>query len=140
MSFGEGGVASRSRLNPVCDYNKDKPQKLCVDFFVLCNNSPGKSFILHCDIYQGKNAKNIGIPKEITKLPATQKAAVKTIIQNKIGKDPNGIRQFFMDNRYACASLFVLLRENFDIICAGTTRTNRVGWQKDNMTTSKSAA
>ena len=45
-----------------------------------------------------------------------------------------------MDNQYACASLFVLLRENFDILCAGTTRTNRVGWPKDNMTMSKSAA
>ena len=62
LSFDEGGVASRSRFNPVRQYNKDKPQKFRVDFFVLCNNSPGMYFIIHCDVYQGKNAANIGIP------------------------------------------------------------------------------
>ena len=106
----------------------------------MCHNSPGKYFILHCDIYQGKNAKNIGIPKEITKLPTTQKAVVNSTIQSTIGKDLNGISQLFMDNRYACASLFVLLRKKFDILCAGTSRTNRVGWPKEKMIISKSAA
>ena len=89
MSFDEGGVASRSRFNPICQYNKDKPQKFHVDFFVLCNNSPGQYFILHCDVYQGKNAENIGIPDEITKLPTTQKAVVNSFIQSKLGNDPN---------------------------------------------------
>ena len=58
-SFDEGRVASRSRFNPVCQYNKDKPQKFCVDFFVLCNNSAGKYFILYCDVYQGKILKTL---------------------------------------------------------------------------------
>ena len=35
LSFDEGGVSSRSRMNPVRQYNKDKPNKFCVDFFVL---------------------------------------------------------------------------------------------------------
>jgi hypothetical protein len=61
-----------------------KVQKFRVDFFVLCNNSPGKYFIIHCDIYQGKNAANIGIPHEIRNLPATQKAVVNSIIQSNL--------------------------------------------------------
>ena len=50
MTFDEGGVASRSRMNPVRQYNKDKPNKFRVDFFVLANNSPGKYFIVHLDV------------------------------------------------------------------------------------------
>ena len=102
----------------MCQYNKDKPQKFRLDFFVLCNNSPGAHFIVHCDVYQGKNAANIGIPNEIQNLPTTQKVVVNSIIQSKLGKDPDGIRHVFMDNRYACANLFVLLCEKFDIVCA----------------------
>jgi hypothetical protein len=59
MSFDKGGVASRSRFNTIQQYNKDKPQKVCIDFFVLCNNSPGKYFILHCDVYQGKMQRTL---------------------------------------------------------------------------------
>jgi hypothetical protein len=139
MSFDEGGVASRSRFNPVRQYNKDKSQKFCADFFVLCNNSPRKYFILHCAVYQGKNAENIGIPEEIVKLRSTQKAVVNAIIQRKLGKEPNGIHRLFIDNRYTSACLFVLLLEKFDILCAGMIRSNRVGWPKEKMTLSKSA-
>jgi hypothetical protein len=109
-----------------------------VDFFVLCNNSPGAYFIVHCDVYQGKNAANIGIPNEIQNLPTTQKAVVNSIIQSKLAKDPDGIRCLFMDNRYASANLFILLREKFEILCAGTTRGNRIGWPKEMMTLQKS--
>ena len=45
-----------------------------------------------------------------------------------------------MDNRYSCAALFVLLHEKFDILCAGTVRVNRLGWPKELMSLSKSAA
>ena len=41
FSFDEGGVASRSRMNPVRQYNKDKPNKFCVDIFVVVNNEAG---------------------------------------------------------------------------------------------------
>ena len=70
------------------------------------------------------------------KLPTTQ-TVVNSIIQSKMGKDPNGTCQLFMDNCYDCASFFVLLREKFDILCAGTTRANRVGWPKDKIKMSK---
>ena len=63
LSFDEGGVASRSRMNPVRQYNKDKPDKFRVEFFILSNNTPGKYFIYHLDVYQGKNSENINIAK-----------------------------------------------------------------------------
>ena len=65
LSFDEGGVASRSQFNPVRQYNKDKPQKFRVDFFILCNNTPEQYFIVRCDVYQGRNDANINIQKEI---------------------------------------------------------------------------
>ncbi len=46
LSFDEGGVASGLRFNPVRQYNKDKPQKVTVDFFVLCNLVNSSSFIV----------------------------------------------------------------------------------------------
>ena len=56
MSFDEGGVASRSRYNPIRQYNKDKPQKFRVDFFVLAASD--EYFVYHMEPYQGKNASN----------------------------------------------------------------------------------
>lgn len=139
LSFDEGGVASRSRMNPVRQYNKDKPKKFRVDFFVLANNAPNNYFIVHIDVYQGKNSENIGIPEEIKSLPTTQKAVANAVMQSGIGNDPDGMRRLFMDNRYTAAPLFILLRERFDILCAGTTRKNRIGWPKDQMNMPKSA-
>ena len=138
LTFDEGGVASRSRMNPVRQYNKDKPNKFRVDFFVLANNSPGIYFIVHLDVYQGKNAENINIPEPIQTLPTTQKAVVNSVIQSGIGMDPDGKRRMFMDNRYTCAQLLVLLREQYGILGSGTTRANRIGWPKDQMNLSKS--
>jgi hypothetical protein len=34
ITFDEGGMGSRHRMNPVRQYNKDKPQKFRVDFFI----------------------------------------------------------------------------------------------------------
>jgi len=127
LSFDEGGVASRSRKNPVRQYNKDKPNKFRVDFFVLSNNNPEKYFIMHLDVYQGKNAANIGIPEQLHNMPTTQKAVVNSILSSKLDMDPNGKRRLFMDNRYSSAALFILLREQCKILCSGTTRKNRIG-------------
>ena len=121
LSFDEGGIASRSRMNPVRQYNKDKPNKFRVDFFVLANNTPEKYFIVDLDVYQGKNAENIGIAKEIEKLPTTQKAVVNAVINSKIANDPKGMRKIFMDNRYTAALLLVMLREKYGLLDAGTT-------------------
>lgn len=66
LSFDEGGVACRSRYCPVRQYNKDKPDKFRVDFFILCGSKT--RIIHHMDVYQGKNAANIGISPEYTEL------------------------------------------------------------------------
>ena len=79
-------------MNPVRQYNKDRPNKFRVDFFVLANNKEGEYFIVHIDVYQGMNAANIGIPDEIKDLPTTKKAVVNAIIQSLVGKDPDGMR------------------------------------------------
>jgi len=59
LSFDEGGIGCRSRYCPVRQYNKNKPQKFRVDFFICADSS--EYFILHLDVYQGKNATNVGM-------------------------------------------------------------------------------
>ena len=73
LGFDERGIPSRSCLNPVRQYNKDKPNKYSVDFLVLSNSSKKLYFIQHVDVYQGKNAENINIPDFIKDFPTTQK-------------------------------------------------------------------
>ena len=51
MSFDEGGIASRSRMNPIRQYNKDKPSKFRVDFFIL--SDARNYFIYNIEPYQG---------------------------------------------------------------------------------------
>ena len=131
LSFDEGGVASRSKYNPVRQYNKDKPDKRRVDFFMMANATKKKYFILHADIYQGRNAANIDIPSSIRKLPTTQKAVVNAVIKCNLSMDPDGMRCLFMDNRYQCAELAILLRDSHQVLSCGTTRRNRNGWNND---------
>ena len=64
LSFNEQGIASKSRYNPVRQYNSSKPDKYRIDFFVLVNTSRGINFIYHIDVYQGKNATNAFIAAE----------------------------------------------------------------------------
>ena len=64
---------------------------------------------------------------------------MNSIIQSGIGNDPNGIRRLYMDNRYTCAALFILLHEKFDILCSGTMHVDCHGWPKQLMTLTKSA-
>ena len=40
LAFDEGGVSCQSRLCPVRQYNKAKPQPYRVDFFVLADSCP----------------------------------------------------------------------------------------------------
>ena len=75
MSFNKGGIPSRSRMNPVWQYNKDKPNKYWVDFFVLANKSKKKYFVQHIDVYQGQNAENINISDCIHEFPTTHKVS-----------------------------------------------------------------
>eukprot|EP00957_Ditylum_brightwellii_P148771 11326148-Ditylum_brightwellii.AAC.1 len=87
-SFDEGGTAMLSQFCPVRQYNKDKPDKFRVDFFVLvvCRDIS----IYHLDLYPGKNKADIDIGHIIKDILTTQKAVAITIIKSGIANDPNG--------------------------------------------------
>jgi Transposase IS4 len=71
-SFDQGGCSCQLRYCPVRQYNKDKPQKFRVDFFILAGS---KSYIIyHINVYQGKNSSNVGIDPKCFNLPTTMKA------------------------------------------------------------------
>ena len=109
-AFDEGGCACRSRRCSVRQYNKDKPNKYRVDFFILAGS---KSYIIyHIDVYQGKNASNIGIDPRCHNLPTTMKAVVNAVIKTEFqngSNDVNGYRCISLDNRYQCPQLAFLL-------------------------------
>ena len=52
-AFDEGGIATRSRFGCVIKYNKDKLDKICINFFVLADST--HYFVRHIDVYQGNN-------------------------------------------------------------------------------------
>jgi uncharacterized protein YqkB len=110
LSFDEGGIACRSRYCPVRMYNKDKPDKFRVDFFVLAGS---KSYLIyHIDVYQGKNATNVSIHPLAVNLPTTMKAVVNAVLSSEVNKgsnDTNGYRVVSLDNRYQCPQLALLL-------------------------------
>ncbi len=64
LSFDEGGIPSKSQYNSVRQYNNSKPDKYRIDFFILANASEGHNFIIHIDVYQGKNSENVFIPEK----------------------------------------------------------------------------
>jgi hypothetical protein len=110
LSFDEGGIACRSRYCPVRQYNKDKPDKFRVDFFILASST--NYVIHHIDVYQGKNASNVWIDERCYNLPTTMKALMNAVIQANIGdgsNDDNGYRCISLDNRYQCPQLAFLL-------------------------------
>ena len=130
-SFDEGGVPMRSRYCPVRQYNKDKPDKYRVDFFILADAK--YYFIYHLDVYQGKNKANIDIHKSVRKLPTTQKAVANAILKSGIANDPDGSRHIFMDNRYAAPQLLALMMTNYNIRAVGTCKANRIGFESDKL-------
>jgi Transposase IS4 len=131
ITFDEGGMGSRHRMNPVRQYNKDKPQKFRVDFFIMaCSRS---YFIHHLDVYQGANATNVGIHRAVRKLPTTQKAVLNAVLTTKMHQEVNGARHIALDNRYQCPELAFVLRQKFKIYSTGTCRKNRKGWDSDLM-------
>ena len=70
VSFDEGGVHMQSRYCPVQMYNKDKPDKFCVDFFIMADSQ--FYFIYHLDVYQGKNTANIDVHHLSKTKPSSQ--------------------------------------------------------------------
>lgn len=134
MTFDEGGAASGSRINPVNQYNMDKQRKFFVHFYVLCNNSPRKYSILHCDMYQSKNSKNNGITEEIFNLPTAQQVA---LFNKSLGKSQMVFVGFLWITDMPLL-LFLSCYEKNDILCAATTQVDWIGWLKDLMANMKS--
>ena len=128
-SFDEGGVPMRSRYCPVRQYNKDKPDKYRVDFFILADAK--HYFIYHLDVYQGKNKANIDIHHSIRNIPTTEKAVANAILKSGICNDPNGYRHIFMDNRYAAPQLFALMFINYNIHALSTYKANKIRFESD---------
>ena len=109
-AFDEGGISCRSRYCPCRQYNKDKPAKFRVDFFILAGST--SYVIYHIDVYQGKNACNVGIEEQCWNLPTTMKAVVNAVMQSKLYFGSNqvqGYRVLSLDNRYQCPQLAYLL-------------------------------
>ena len=71
LSFDEGGIANKSKYNPVCQYNASKPDKYHIDFFILANATSGNNFVYHLDVYQGTNQTNPFIAEETWELRTT---------------------------------------------------------------------
>jgi Transposase IS4 len=135
VTFDEGGIGSRHRMNPVRQFNKDKPQKFRVDFFIMaCSKT---YFIHHLDVYQGKNAANVNIDRSVRNLPTTMKAVLNAVLSTKMHTETNGARHIALDNRYQCPELAFLLRQKFKILSSGTCRQNRKGWDKELMNLNK---
>ena len=131
VSFDEGGGAMRSRYCPVRMYNKDKPDKFRVDFFIIADSD--YYFIYHLDVYQGKNKANIDIDNTLVDLPTTQKAVANAIVKSGIANSIDGCRYIFMDNRYACPQLLALMNTSYNIRGVGTCKANRKGFDSDGL-------
>jgi Transposase IS4 len=110
-AFDEGGIACRSCYCPVRqEYNKDKPNKYQVDFFILACSTT--YIIHHIDVYQGKNTANIGIDVPCVNLPTTMKAVANAAIKSELRRgsnDVNGFRVVSLDNQYQCPQLAFLM-------------------------------
>ena len=137
LTFDEGGCGSRSRRCPIRQYNSNKPDKFRIDFFIL--SCATLYCIHHIDVYQGKNAPNVGIDDSIHGTKTTQKYVYNAIISCKINENEYGAPHLALDNRYQCPELAYTLRERYNVLSTGTTRKGRVGWDNTLMNLLKSA-
>ena len=137
VSFDEGGIAMRSRFCPVQMYNKDKPAKFRVDFFILADAK--YYFISHLDVYQGANDRNVDVMPSVKHLPTTQKAVANAILQSGIDNDVDGCRHIYMDNRYAAPQLLALMISSWNIRGVGTCKASRIGFDSEALAIDKKA-
>ncbi len=93
----------------------------------MANSSSRHNFIIHVNVYQGKNSENAFIPRELWDLPTAQKAVMNSIIATKLGNDPNGYQELYMDKIYSAPELFVMLKPKNKMLDHGTIRTNHKG-------------
>jgi len=124
LSFDKGGIACCSRVCPVRQCNKDKPDKYRVDFFVLAD---AKTYaVLHLDVYQGENALQVSVNEEAHGLTMTQRAVANAVLESGLHlKKRAGHKHITMDNRYQCPEVAVLLRERCRLYSIGTCREKR---------------
>jgi len=81
-------------------------------------------------VYQGKNASEVNIHRDVWGVPTTQKVVLNAVLQTKMHECVDGARHITMDNRYQCPQLAALLLKRYDIYSTGTSRLGRVGWDK----------
>jgi hypothetical protein len=117
-------------------YNASMPDKFHVEKFILSSSKMYE--IYHLDIYQGKNATNVGIHETILDMPTTQKAVLNAVLATGIENDPDGACQIVMDNWYACCELLHCLESRYQIQAVGMTQMKRKGWPSDIMNLKKS--
>eukprot|EP00957_Ditylum_brightwellii_P105220 8020583-Ditylum_brightwellii.AAC.1 len=86
LEFDEGGVATQSCFYCIKQYNKDKPNKFCINFFALADSK--HYFVAHIDVYQGINAGNIDVDEKAKYLPTTMKTIVNACIVFRKANDP----------------------------------------------------
>ena len=137
FSFDEGGIAMRGRYCPVRMYNKNKPAKFQIDFFILADAK--YYFIYHLDVYQGANDANIDIDAKVCHLPTTQKCVANALLQSNIANDPRGCWYGYFDSRYACPQLFAILLKEYDVRGGGTCKSNRIGFDSNKLPLANSA-
>ena len=111
---------------PVCQHNKDKPDKHHVDFFAFVNAS--ECFICQLDV--NKNDSNAHVDKQAAELPTTQNAVLKTGLDVP---SPLGHRTLACNNQCQCLKLAATLHDHCKICSTRTLRKNRKGWDEDMM-------
>ena len=131
VSFDEGGVAMRSRYCSAQQFNKNKLENCCVDFFIMAGTK--YYFVYHMDFNQDKNKANININSMLYKISTTQKAVTDVILRSRIANDKDGSTHIYRDNRYTAPQLFALMQTNFNLREIGTYNTNRIGFNSDGM-------
>ena len=109
-SFYNGGIPMRSRFCPVQQYNKDKPAKYRVYFFILAD--AGLYFICRLDIYQGKNLANIDIDPIVCHL---------------------SMSQIVIDNRYAAPQLLAIMLTNYNIRGVSKCKASQSGYKSERL-------
>eukprot|EP00957_Ditylum_brightwellii_P048583 3686645-Ditylum_brightwellii.AAC.2 len=127
----------RSCNCPVCQYNKNKPDKLCATFFIL--EDAKYSFIYHLDVYQGKNKSNIVIHPDVINLPTAQEAVGNAILQSDIANDSHGMQHLFFYSRYDAPQLLGIMQMEWNILAAATGRADRKGFPSDELELNKNA-
>ena len=124
--FDEWDIATCSRFWCVRKYNKDKPEKSIIYFFVLTGRK--YYFVWKIGIYLWKNAGKIDIYHRAKQLTTTMKAVINDFLDSNIANDNYGAWKIFLEKRYACPELFSIIFEDMNLVGGGTCRNNIIGF------------